>query len=675
MHDHGAVGLPLGFTLLRLLLLGSVTLVASWSLLRAVAPAHPGERSRRAAAGAATLGGIAALLAAGANWMPDQAAVVVIALLVLPPVLRGPRPLLGWSATAGVTAVALAVGVAALRAPAGGTAGGTAAGAGAPAGRRGAGGGAPAGGSAPTGGGAPAGSAAGGGSAVDPAGVAPAPGPAVDAATGSASTPADAGPPADTAEGSGPDSGPGLDGGSGLANGAGSANGSGPDSGSRLADGAGPGAASGPDSGSGSAGGSGPADGSGQAGGSAIGDGSTPDAGSGLTDGSNPAGISALDTGPTPDTGSGLTDGSSPAGGPTLDTGPTPDTGSGLANGSSPAGGSALDTGPTPDTGSALDVDSALDTGSTLDAGSTLTTGSPLDAVLAAPPSTLSYLALIAAFAGASWLALCPPTRAARVVGGAFGAVLLAALGHVTASGWLVSPTAGDPLLSRAELGGGVVDVLVVPHMPGWNLVQTSDADLSVGNSPTALVPAEPVAGHGGRWALVWLDEGRGELWLAGAGARTTVVVDTGKTAWTGRDVRGPDGPDYASAVLAARLAGGRGDLPLPELSDEDAGALRAEVAAIGGPFAVRADASPRSARALEVVRAEADRLGVPVDPAAPSTLALDGAPTGDHLAPWLAPPDLSSPQARRYATVLAEAFPDARPTTSGLRAWLTTGA
>ncbi|WP_440899273.1 DUF6239 family natural product biosynthesis protein, partial [Actinosynnema sp.] len=96
MHDHGSVGLPLGFTLLRLLLLGSVTLVAAWSLLRAAVPAEPGQRARRAAAGAAALGGIAALLAADARWMPDRAAVAVIALLVLPTVLRGPRPVLGW---------------------------------------------------------------------------------------------------------------------------------------------------------------------------------------------------------------------------------------------------------------------------------------------------------------------------------------------------------------------------------------------------------------------------------------------------------------------------------------------------------------------------------------------------------------------------------------------------
>ncbi|ATE55391.1 DUF6239 family natural product biosynthesis protein [Actinosynnema pretiosum] len=489
MHDHGSVGLPLGFTLLRLLLLGSVTLVAAWSLLRAAVPAEPGQRARRAAAGAAALGGIAALLAADARWMPDRAAVAVIALLVLPTVLRGPRPVLGWCATAGVTAAALAVGVAATRAPAGGTAAG-----------------------APAAGGAGADVTGGSGRAVgDVAGA------------------------------------PGLAGG--------------------------PGAAGGP----------------------------------------------------------------------------------GLAGGPAPAAGSDLAGGPD------------------LAASPDLAGGSPLDALVAGPPSTAPYLALIAAFAGASWLALCPPTRAARVVGGVFGAVLLAALGHVTASGWLVSPPAGDPLLARAELGGARVDVLVVPHMPGWNLVQTSGAATSVGNAPAALTPTSPVAGQGGRWALVWLPEGRGELWLAGAGARTTVVVDTGTTAWTGRDVRGPDGPDYASAVLAARLAGGRGDLPLPELSAEDARALRAEVAAVGGPLAVRADASPRSAEAAEVVRAEADRLGVPVDPAAPRALVLGGEPTGDHLAPWLAPPDLSTPTARRYATVLAEAFPDARPTTSGLRAWLAT--
>ncbi|MFE9748934.1 DUF6239 family natural product biosynthesis protein [Saccharothrix saharensis] len=289
------------------------------------------------------------------------------------------------------------------------------------------------------------------------------------------------------------------------------------------------------------------------------------------------------------------------------------------------------------------------------------------------PPSSFAYIALMAAFVGVSWLALCPPTALVRVVGAALGVALLAGLGQVTVAGQLTTPAAGDPLLTRVALAGGPVDLLVVPHMPGWNIVHTTDVPLSVGNAPNALVPALPRDGTTGRWALVWLPEGRGDLWLDRGGTRTTVPVDTGDVAWTGPDVRGPEGPDYASAVLAAKLTGRRGDLPWPALTEADAVALRAEVAAIGGPFSVVADGSRRAAEAVEVVRAEAARLGHAVTPGSAEVLVLGGNPppgARHHPAPWLVPPDLTTPGARRYAETLAAAFPGATPSRSGLAAW-----
>ncbi|MCE6996081.1 DUF6239 family natural product biosynthesis protein [Saccharothrix sp. S26] len=288
------------------------------------------------------------------------------------------------------------------------------------------------------------------------------------------------------------------------------------------------------------------------------------------------------------------------------------------------------------------------------------------------PPSSFACITLMAAFVGVSWLALCPPTAVVRVVGAALGVTLLVGLGQVTIAGRLTTPAAGDPMLTRVAVGGGPVDVLVVPHMPGWNLVQTTDTALSVGNASNALVPALPRDGVTGRWALVWLPEGRSDLWLDRAGTRATVPVDTGDVAWSGPDVRGPEGPDYASAALAAKLAGKRGDLPWPALTGADAAALRARVASIGGPFAVVADDSRRAADAAAVVREEATRLGLAVTPGAPDVLVLGGsAPDGArrHLAPWLAPPDLSTPEARRYAETLSAAFPGATPSRSGLAA------
>ncbi|MER5267001.1 DUF6239 family natural product biosynthesis protein [Actinosynnema sp. NPDC002837] len=291
----------------------------------------------------------------------------------------------------------------------------------------------------------------------------------------------------------------------------------------------------------------------------------------------------------------------------------------------------------------------------------------------AGPPSSFAYITLMAAFVAVSWLALCPPTAVVRVVGAAVGVTLLAGLGQVTIAGQLATPAAGDPLLTRVALGESPVDVLVVPHMPGWNIVHTTDAPLSVGNAPNALVPAQTRDGTTGRWALVWLPEGRSDLWLDREGTRTTVPVDTGRVAWTGPDIRGPEGPEYASAVLAAKLTGKRGDLPWPGLTGADSVALRAEVASIGGPFSVVADDSRRAAEAEAVVREEAARLGYAITPGSSEVLVLGGTPppgTRHHLAPWLAPPDLTTPEARRYAQTLSAAFPGATPSRSGLAAW-----
>jgi hypothetical protein len=170
----------------------------------------------------------------------------------------------------------------------------------------------------------------------------------------------------------------------------------------------------------------------------------------------------------------------------------------------------------------------------------------------------------------------------------------------------------------------------------------------------------------------VWLPEGRGELWLDRVGVRTSVPVNPGRVTWTGPDLRGPEGPDYASAVLAAKLTGKRGDVPWPRLTDADAVALRAQVASIRGPFTVVADRSARAVEASKVVHEEAARLGHAVTSGAPDVLVLGGTPPPGlhHLAPWLTPPDLTTPEAHRYARVLSSAFPGAAPSRSGLAAW-----
>ncbi|MEU4805258.1 DUF6239 family natural product biosynthesis protein [Actinosynnema sp. NPDC023587] len=286
------------------------------------------------------------------------------------------------------------------------------------------------------------------------------------------------------------------------------------------------------------------------------------------------------------------------------------------------------------------------------------------------PPLSGAHIVLLAGFAGVGWAALCPPTVVVRVVGAGLAVALLAGLAQVTLAGHLATPPAG-PVLTRVVVAGEPVDVLVAPHRPGWNVVRVPDAPLRVGNARDALVEAGPRPGTTGRWALVWLDPGRGSLWLGRGEARATVPVNPGRDPWTGPDVRGPDGTEYADAALAALLAG-RPEPPWPALTDADVRALRAQVSALPGKFALVSDSSTRSARAAAEVRAEAARRGRVIVPDAPDVLVVGGEATGGrvHLAPWLRPPDLDTPDGRRYARVLADAFPGTRPTRPGLAAW-----
>lgn len=287
------------------------------------------------------------------------------------------------------------------------------------------------------------------------------------------------------------------------------------------------------------------------------------------------------------------------------------------------------------------------------------------------PPLAGAHVVLMAGFAGVAWIALCPPTLMARLVGVGLGMALLVSLAQITMAGHLVTPPSGRPVLTRVAVGNTPVDVLVVPHRPGWNLLHTAGA-LKVGNAPNALVETREHPGASGRWALVWLGEVRTSLWLERDGARATMPVDPGKTPWDGPDIRGPEGPEHASAVLASLLTGKPADLPWPTLTDSDAAALRAAVAAMPGPFAISRDSSERSAKAEEVVRAEATLRGVPILDSAPDVLVLGGHPKPGrtHPAPWLRPPDLTSPEAQRYARALADAFPGEAPTAAGLAAW-----
>ncbi|MFD1150799.1 DUF6239 family natural product biosynthesis protein, partial [Saccharothrix hoggarensis] len=308
------------------------------------------------------------------------------------------------------------------------------------------------------------------------------------------------------------------------------------------------------------------------------------------------------------------------------------------------------------------------------------------------PPLTSANVVVIAGFAGVAWCALCPPTVMTRVLGAGLALALLGGLAQVLLAGHLATPEPGRPLLTRA----GAMPLLVVPHRPGWNLVHVPDEPVLVGNAASALVPATSRPAASGRWALVWLEEGRGTLWLDHAGERRTVPVDTGRDPWTGPDVRGADGPEYASAVLGAVLTGRAEDVPWPgeRLSDADAASVRELVRSLAGrEVALATDTSARSTAAADVARREAAGVGVSITPHATETVVLTGwsaAAAHDgpaHLAPWLLTPDLldrpttrtvplghdpTTPAAQRYLAALADAFPGEAPSQPGLTAWLT---
>jgi hypothetical protein len=289
-------------------------------------------------------------------------------------------------------------------------------------------------------------------------------------------------------------------------------------------------------------------------------------------------------------------------------------------------------------------------------------------------------------------------------------AVAVAAGGVLVATAAQPPPVPGAPLLRTVAVGQSSVPLLVVPHRPGPNLVHTTTPGVSVGVDGERMTPAVPRDGADGTWAVVDLPAGRSRLWVGAGDARAAVDLDTGHGE-SGVDLRGPDGPECASAALGALLAGGTEPLtrcPSDQLAGTDADALRALVGFLAGrgvpEVALIGDDSPRSTAVTEVVRAEAGRHRLAVTTAsrpdapllvvsgwsAAATALRDTAagriPTGGtYLAPWLlAAPVLASGSGvtlpvgfdpydgapLRYASAVSGAFPGQAPTAAGYTAW-----
>jgi hypothetical protein len=276
-------------------------------------------------------------------------------------------------------------------------------------------------------------------------------------------------------------------------------------------------------------------------------------------------------------------------------------------------------------------------------------------------------------------------------------------------------PAPGVPLLRTVLLGGGPVPVAVIPQRPGPNLIHVGEHGahvLSVGTDAAHLIPVTARPGTRGGWAVVTLPPGRSRLWVGHPGTTASLRVDTGGTETRAAGaLAGPDGPECASAVLGAVVAGRATAVtscPADRLAGPDAATLREVVGFLATrrvtSVSVVADSSPRARAAADVVRsaAAAHHLTVTAD-ATPTGVRIvvagwhradetlrrllgGGAPVGGvYLAPWLATGgilqyssgavvalrfDPYERPAQRYVAALTAAFPGDAPSAAGFAGW-----
>jgi hypothetical protein len=330
--------------------------------------------------------------------------------------------------------------------------------------------------------------------------------------------------------------------------------------------------------------------------------------------------------------------------------------------------------------------------------------------------TTLLHTGVLLGLVALVWFAIARPSGRVGTVGTrAAAAVLGVALLAATAQAITMrpaDPVPGVATRARLEVGGTGVDVLVVPNLPGWNLVHVSIAAVSVGAGAGDLVPARPVAGTPGGWAAVELPAGRGDVRVEDLGGTGSFTTDTGASGSAPEEFGGADGPECASAALGRMLGSGTAAgvrCPSEQLDPPDADALRSMVDLLAGQgqrrIAVAGDQSPRGIAAAAVVRAAAAARHVTlVEPGTaevPLVLVGGWAEAGDrlrlvadgdlpaqgtYLAPWLfggpaqavhadqrvaARFAVSDESFQRYRAALRGEYPGQAPSAAGYRAWL----
>ncbi|MGH3876896.1 MAG: DUF6239 family natural product biosynthesis protein, partial [Actinophytocola sp.] len=166
------------------------------------------------------------------------------------------------------------------------------------------------------------------------------------------------------------------------------------------------------------------------------------------------------------------------------------------------------------------------------------------------------HTGVVLALVGLAWFAVARPRARATTVGVRVAASVVAlALTAGTAHAVVLrpaDPVPGVPTAARIALGDELVDVVVVPNRPGWNLVHVAADGAEVGTSADELTPARPRPGTSGGWAAVELPEGPGDVWVRAGGEPARLSTDTGTGGAAPAGLTGPDGPECAGALLGA---------------------------------------------------------------------------------------------------------------------------
>lgn len=329
--------------------------------------------------------------------------------------------------------------------------------------------------------------------------------------------------------------------------------------------------------------------------------------------------------------------------------------------------------------------------------------------------ATVLHTGVLLGLVALVWFAAARPRSRPATVATRAGAALLAmALLAGSAQAILLRPPEPVPGIATAaqlETGRGFVDVVVVPNLPGRNLVHVGSATASVGTSEDDLTRVRPSPGATGGWVAIELPAGRSEVWVQDAGRVDSVTTDTGGAGTAPEALAGADGPECASALLGRMVVlGAVSDgvrCPSEQLDPADAEVLRETLTSLAEQghrrVAEVGDRSPRGLAATRTVAAAAAARGIELVPPGATGVPLlvtsgwsdagtslrrvadgDLPASGTYLAPWLFTEplldidagrvgvrfDAATESFQRYRSELRADYPTQPASAAGYEAW-----